>query len=119
MITIYHNPRCSKSRSACDLVDNTLKVSNESVEIVEYLKHPPTVAQLKELHQMLGGSVRDMLRDNEAPYKELGLDNDRLTDDQLCEAIAAHPILLQRPIVVRDGKAVIGRPPEAVKTLFD
>lgn len=119
MITIYHNPRCSKSRGACDLVANTFNVSGESVDIVEYLKHPPTVAQLKELHRMLGGSVRDMLRDTEAPFKELGLANQSLTDDQLYEAIAAHPVLLQRPIVVRNGKAVIGRLPEAVQTLFD
>jgi arsenate reductase len=119
MITIYHNPRCSKSRGACDLVASTFNVSGEPVEIVEYLKHPPTVAQLKELHRMLGGPVRDMLRDTEPAYKELGLADSHLTDAQLYEAIATHPILLQRPIVVRNGRAAIGRPPEAVKSLFD
>ncbi|WP_206996615.1 arsenate reductase family protein [Trinickia mobilis] len=107
-MTIYHNPCCSKSRGACDLAANTFNVSGDSVDIVEYLQQPPTVVQFKELHRMLGGSVRDMLRDNEAPYKELGLVNQTLTDDQLYEAIAAHPILLQRPIVVRNGKAAIG-----------
>jgi arsenate reductase (glutaredoxin) len=119
MITIYHNPRCSKSRGACDLVAESSNVSGEPVVIIEYLKNPPTVAQLKKLRRMLGGSVRDMLRDTEAVYKELGLNDASVTDDQLYEAIAAHPILLQRPIVVRDGRAVIGRPPEAVNALLD
>jgi len=119
MITIYHNPRCSKSRGACELVDNTFNPLGEPVDVVEYLKHPPSVAQLKELHRMLGGSVREMIRDTEAAYKELGLADPSLTDDQIYEAIAANPILLQRPIVVRNGRAVIARPPEAVKALFD
>lgn len=118
MITIYHNPRCSKSRGACELVNETLNQGGESVEVVEYLKAPLSVEQLKALHRMLGGSVRDMLRDGEAPYKELGLDRSTLTDDQLFEAIATHPILLQRPIVVRDDRAVIARPPEKVEVLF-
>lgn len=119
MITIYHNPRCSKSRGACELVGNTSSTSGEPLNIVEYLKHPLTVDELKELHRMLGGSVRDMLRDTEAPYKEFGLADPNLTDSDLYEAIAAHPILLQRPIVVRNGRAVIGRPPQAVDALFE
>ena len=118
MITIYHNPRCSKSRGACDLVNDRLNRADEPVKIVEYLKEPPSIEALKVLHKMLGGSVRDMLRDNEAPYQELKLGDATLTDDQLYEAIAAHPILLQRPIVVRNGRAIIGRPPENVEALF-
>lgn len=118
MITIYHNPRCSKSRGACDLINDRLKQSGEPVEIVEYLKEPPTLDDLKALHQMLGGSVRDMIRDSETPYKELGLADPKMGDEQLLEAIVAHPVLLQRPIVVRNGKAVIGRPPENVEALF-
>ncbi|MFP3589112.1 ArsC/Spx/MgsR family protein, partial [Paraburkholderia sp. SIMBA_055] len=88
------------------------------VEVVEYLRTPLSVAQLKELNRMLGCPVREMIRDSEAIYKELGLADASLTDDQLYEAIAANPILLQRPIVVRNGRAVIGRPPENVKALF-
>ena len=118
MITVYHNPRCSKSRGACELISDVYNPSNEPVEVVEYLRTPLSVAQLKELNGMLGCPVREMLRDSEAIYKELGLADASLTDDQLYEAIAANPILLQRPIVVRNGRAVIGRPPENVKALF-
>jgi arsenate reductase (glutaredoxin) len=119
MITIYHNARCSKSRTACDLIGDTLNVSGEPVRIVEYLKQPPTVDELRELHRMLGGSLRDMIRENEPVYKELGLAAPQLTDAALYKAIAEHPILLQRPIVTRNGRAVMGRPPEAVRALFD
>jgi len=118
MITIYHNPRCSKSRGACELVNDMYNVSNEPVEVIEYLKTPLTVAQLRELNGMLGCTVRNMIRDTEAAYKEENLADPSLSDAQLYEAIVAHPILLQRPIIVRNGRAVIGRPPENVKALF-
>lgn len=118
MITVYHNPRCSKSRGACELIDDRLNRSGEAVNVIEYLKAPPSVSDLKALHKMLGGSVRDMIRDNETPFKELGLADATLSDEKLYEAIAAHPVLLQRPIVVRDGRAVIGRPPENIEVLF-
>jgi arsenate reductase (glutaredoxin) len=118
MITIYHNPRCSKSRGACELVNDVYNPSNEPVEIVEYLKTPLTVAQLKGLNRMLGCTVRDMIRDTEAAYKEENLADPSLGDAQLYEAIVEHPILLQRPIVVRNGRAIIGRPPENIKALF-
>ncbi|MFP6561287.1 arsenate reductase (glutaredoxin) [Paraburkholderia sp. B3] len=118
MITIYHNPRCSKSRSTCELISTTWNTTNEPVEVIEYLKTPLTVAQLKSLHAMLGGPLREMIRNGETVYTELGLDSEGLADDQLYEAIASHPILLQRPIVVRDGRAMIGRPPENVAALF-
>ncbi|AJZ62632.1 arsenate reductase (glutaredoxin) [Paraburkholderia fungorum] len=118
MITIYHNPRCSKSRAACDLIANTYNSANEPTEVVEYLKQPLTVAQLKQLNAQLGCSVREMIRDNEAEYKALDLSDLALSDAQLYEALAKHPILLQRPIVVRNGRAVIGRPPENVEALF-
>jgi len=119
MITIYHNPRCSKSRGACDLISSVYDLPNEPVKIVEYLREPLTVADLKELNRMLRCPVRDMLRDTEAEFKDLGLADSDLTDEQLYQAIEQHPILLQRPIIVRNGKAVIGRPPENVKALFD
>jgi len=118
MITIYHNARCSKSRSTCELIDSTLNTSGEPVRIVEYLKEPLGVAELKALQRMLGGNVRDMIRYTEPVYSELGLGDASLHDDALFQALAAHPILLQRPIVTRNGRAVIGRPPEAVRTLF-
>jgi arsenate reductase len=118
MITIYHNPRCSKSRAACELITSTYNSANEPIEIVEYLKQPLTVAQIKQLNAQLGCTVREMLRDTEAEYKELHLSDVKLSEAQLYEALATHPILLQRPIVVRNGRAVIGRPPENVATLF-
>jgi arsenate reductase len=118
MITIYHNPRCTKSRGACELVNDRLNQAGEPVKIIEYLKEPPSVDDLKALHKMLGGSVRDMIRSNETPYEDLGLADTTLSDERLYEAIVAHPVLLQRPIVVRNGRAVIGRPPENVEALF-
>jgi arsenate reductase len=117
MITIYHNPRCSKSRAACDLVSDVK--ANEPVEVIEYLKHPLTVEQLKALHALLGGPLLDMVRTGESEYAELGLNAPGVTDSQLYEAIASHPILLQRPIVVRDGRAAIGRPTENIAALFE
>ncbi|MBW0446126.1 arsenate reductase (glutaredoxin) [bacterium M00.F.Ca.ET.228.01.1.1] len=118
MITIYHNPRCSKSRSACELIASQYKREEEPTQIIEYLKQPLSTAQLKELNRQLGCPVREMIRDSEPIYKELGLSDSTLSDAQLYEALAAHPILLQRPIVVRNDRAVIGRPPENVATLF-
>jgi len=119
MITIYHNPRCSKSRGACELIASAYNSANEATEVIEYLKHPLSVAQLQELNAQLGCPVREMIRDTEAEYKELNLADPSLTDAQLYDALAKHPILLQRPIVVRNGRAVIGRPPENVAALFD
>ncbi|OXI43551.1 arsenate reductase (glutaredoxin) [Burkholderia aenigmatica] len=118
MITIYHNPRCSKSRETLALVES-LNTTGAPLNVVEYLKTPPTVEKLEALHRQLGRPVRDMLRDGEAPYKELNLARADLTDVEAYAAIAAHPILLQRPIVVYRGKAAIGRPPESVQALFE
>lgn len=118
MITIYHNPRCSKSRETLALI-STLNRTGEDVQVVEYLKEPLTVDQLQTLHRQLGRPLRDMLRENEAPFGELGLSNPGVSDDRLYQAIVSHPILLQRPIVVRNGKAIIGRPPEAIGSLFE
>ncbi|MGS0896170.1 arsenate reductase (glutaredoxin) [Burkholderia stagnalis] len=118
MITIYHNPRCSKSRETLALIE-TLNTTGTPVAVVEYLKTPPTVEELEALHRQLGRPVRDMLRDGEEPYKSLGLARADLIDSDAYKAIAAHPILLQRPIVVYRGKAAIGRPPESVRVLFE
>ncbi len=118
MITIYHNPRCSKSRETLALVETAAQRLGEPVEIVEYLKTPPTLPTLRQLHTMLGLPVREMIRDGEAVYKELDLADQGLTDAELLAAVADNPILLQRPVVVRNRRAVIGRPPENVAPLL-
>src|SRR5690625_6435291 len=102
-ITLYHNPRCSKSRQALAL----LRERDIEPEIVEYLKAPPDEAALRGLTEKLGVDVREMMRKNEAPWKELELGRDSVTETELLAAIAAHPILLQRPIAVRGDRAVI------------
>ncbi|WP_353191866.1 arsenate reductase (glutaredoxin) [Pandoraea pnomenusa] len=118
MITVYHNPRCSKSREALALVEGSPDVGGSDLQIIEYLKTPPTVAELKRLHKLLGVPVRDMIRSNEAEYAELGLADASLSDDALLGAIAKHPKLLQRPIVVNGDKAVIARPPELANNVL-
>ncbi|WP_301236824.1 arsenate reductase (glutaredoxin) [Pandoraea cepalis] len=112
MITVYHNPRCSKSREALALVEGSPAVGGSDLQIIEYLKTPPTLADLKRLHNLLGVPVREMIRSNETEYAELGLADAAMTDDALLAVVAAHPKLLQRPIVVNGDKAVIARPPE-------
>ncbi len=118
MITIYHNPRCSKSRETLALVEAAAQRLGEPVEIVEYLKSPPTLSTLRQLHTMLGVPVREMIRDGEAVYKELDLADLGLTDAELLAAVADNPVLLQRPVVVRNRRAAIGRPPENVTALL-
>ncbi|TAL72441.1 MAG: arsenate reductase (glutaredoxin) [Rhodanobacter sp.] len=108
MIRIYHNPRCSKSRATLALL------AGREVEVVNYLDTPPDAAGLRHLLQLLGMTPRGLLRTGEAIYQELGLADPALDDDALIAAMLAHPILIERPIVVANGKAVIGRPPEAV-----
>lgn len=108
---IYHNPRCSKSREALAL----LQARGLQPEVILYLDHPPTLPQLQALHARLGGPARALLRDGEDEFKALQLDRPELTDTQLLQAIADHPRLLQRPIVVDDGRALIARPPELLE----
>lgn len=112
MITIYHNPRCSKSREALALVEAIAARRQLTVNVVEYLKTPLDLAQLSELQATLGCQAADMARRNEEEYSALGLA--QADDAALLAAIAAHPKLLQRPIVVLGKRAVIGRPPELV-----
>lgn len=118
MITLFHNPRCSKSRATLALVEAAAARLGETLEIVDYLKTPPDLATLTTLQARLGLPARALLRDGEAPYAELGLADAGLSDQALLQAVAAHPILLQRPLVVRGERAVIGRPPENVLALF-
>jgi arsenate reductase len=109
-VTIYHNPRCSKSRQTLQLLTDR----GMDPKIVEYLKTPPDAGQIERLLQMLGIGARDLLRTGEAEYRELGLDRDGVTDTQRIQAMTSHPRLIQRPIVVCGSKARLGRPPQNV-----
>nr|WP_315405869.1 arsenate reductase (glutaredoxin) [uncultured Pseudomonas sp.] len=109
-LTLYHNPRCSKSRGALEL----LEARGLTPEVVRYLETPPDAATLKALLGKLGIGARQLLRSGEDEYKTLGLADPTLSDDQLIDAMARHPKLIERPILVAGNKAVIGRPPEKV-----
>lgn len=113
-ITIWHNPRCSKSREALRLLEER----GETPEIVKYLDETPDAATLKATLVMLGIGPRDLLRTKETEYQELGLDDTSLTDDAIIEMMVSHPKLIERPVVIKEGKAVIGRPPEKVIELL-
>jgi len=117
MIKIYHNPRCSKSREALALAEQYSNEHQLKLEVVDYQKTPLTLAQLKTLHKKLGGPVRAMVRDNEAEYAELNLA--QADDATLLKALAAHPKLLQRPVVTYQDRAVIARPPGVFNELMD
>ena len=109
-LTLYHNPRCSKSRATKALLDER----GLSYDTVLYLEHPPTTDELERLIAMLGlPGARALMRTGEQAYKELGL-ADVEDEEALIVAMSEHPKLIQRPIVVKDGRAAIGRPPEAV-----
>ena len=108
--TMYHNPRCSKSRQTLEV----LRARGIEPEIVEYLKTPPDAQQLGEILDMLGLQPRQLMRTNETEYKENKLADTSLSRDKLIQAMVEHPRLLQRPIVVSNGQAALGRPPEAV-----
>ncbi|MDC1529356.1 arsenate reductase (glutaredoxin) [Gammaproteobacteria bacterium] len=107
-IKIYHNPRCSKSRQTLQLLQD----NNITPEIILYLESPPTKTELKDLLEKLGISARDLLRTSEQAYKEAGLSDTALSENQLLQAMVTEPKLIQRPIVVAGDKAVLGRPPE-------
>jgi len=111
---IYHNPRCGKSRQTLAL----LQEHGIEPEVVRYLETPPSAADVLGLLKKLDCAPVDLLRRKEKPFKELGLSKDS-SAAQVAEAIASHPILLERPVVVRGRKAVIGRPPENIEQLLD
>jgi arsenate reductase len=111
---LYHNTRCSKSRGALEL----LNARGLEPEVVYYLETPPSPAELHDLLRMLGTGARGLLRTGEPEYAELGLDDPSLGEDALIAAMAAHPKLIERPVFVHDGRAVIGRPPERVLGLL-
>jgi arsenate reductase len=109
-LTLYHNPRCSKSRSALQL----LEARGLTPTIVRYLETPPNASQLQDLLGKLGLNARQLLRTGEDEYQALGLADLSLSEGQLIAAMAAHPKLIERPILVAGKQAVIGRPPEKV-----
>lgn len=110
-VVIYHNPRCSKSRQTLLLLEQ----QGVEPQVVNYLETPLTVEQLKTLYKQLGlSAVREMMRTKEARYKELNLGDSAVTDEQLFSAMADNPILFERPVVVANNQARIGRPPEQV-----
>jgi arsenate reductase len=114
-ITIWHNPRCSKSRQTLQLI------RDRGVEpaIVDYLKTPPSEAELNRALKALGVTPRDLIRNKESLYAELSLDDDGVTDAVLVGAMHQNPILIERPVVFRGERAVVGRPPERVLALLD
>lgn len=114
MITLYHNPRCSKSRDALAL----LRSQGQEPEIILYLETPPNAKQLKALLAKLGLGARDLLRKGEDAYKELNLADPGLSEAALIKAMVEHPKLIERPIALLGDKAVIGRPPENVLQLL-
>jgi len=107
-VTIYHNPRCSKSRKTLEIVEQ----SGHPVNVVDYLVTPPSVEDLRQILDMLGKKPREILRKKEA--KEAGLDDPNLSDEALISGMVANPIAIERPIVIREMQARIGRPPESV-----
>ena len=112
-LTIYHNPRCSKSRAALALLEGR----DVPLRIIEYLKEPPTRAELAALRRKLGLAPNEWVRTGESEYKTARLDV-HSPEDKVLDAMAQHPILIERPIVVRGDRAVVGRPPERVLELL-
>ena len=113
-ITIYHNPRCSKSRQTLALLEK----NNVKPIVIEYLKNPPTHQQLDSILRGLQMQPRDLMRKGETEYKDQNLANDSLSRNQLIEAMVNTPELIERPIVVAGDEIVVGRPPENVLTIL-
>lgn len=114
-VTIYHNPACGTSRNALEMI----RRSGEDPQVIEYLRAPPSREVLGELLDMMGLRPRDILRRKGTPYAELGLDDPKLSDEELLAAMVAHPILIERPIVVTPKGAALCRPSERVLDLLD
>ena len=114
MITIYHNPRCSKSRAAMKILEE----KGIEPDVIEYLKTPPDAKTLDGFLTKLGMEPRQLMRKGEAPYKELNLADESKDRAALIDAMVANPILIERPIVVKDGKVALGRPPENILAIL-
>jgi len=113
-LQIFHNPHCSKSRQTLEL----LKSEGKEAEIINYLESPPTFEQLKDILGMLKLTPTELIRKGETKYKELNLANAPYDDEALINIMIKNPILIERPIVIANGKAIIGRPPELVKDIL-
>ena len=109
-VTIYHNPKCGTSRNTLAMI----RASGEEPEVIEYLNTPPSRERLVELLGLMRMKPRDLLRRKGTPYEELGLDDPKWSDDELIDFMIAHPILIERPIVVSEKGAVLARPSEKV-----
>lgn len=114
MIKIYHNPRCSTSRKGCDILSEI----NEPYEIINYLTNPLSIAEIKDLIKKLGIKPIDLVRTKEEIWKE-EFQRKKLTDDQIINAMHLYPKLIQRPVIVKGNKAIIGRPPELIKEFLE
>ena len=112
--TLYHNPRCSKSRQALSLLEE----KNINPVIVEYLRTPPKVSELKKIIKLLNISPREIIRTKESLYKDLNLADSNLSDEDIIKNLCQHPILIERPIIFTNKQAVIGRPPENILELL-
>jgi arsenate reductase len=113
-VTIYHNPKCGTSRKVLE----ALRAAGHAPHVIEYLATPPSKAELKALAKHMGVAPRDLLRRKGTPYDELGLDDPAISDDAILAAIAEHPILLERPVVVTPKGARLCRPPERVDEIL-
>ena len=113
-VTIFHNPRCSKSRQTLSLIQE----KNIDINIIEYLKTPPDISLLKQILKQLGYEPRQLMRKSEQIYKDLDLGNENKTAADLIIAMTQNPILIERPIVLSGEKAAIGRPPESVLNIL-
>lgn len=109
-IKIYHNPRCSKSRQTLELINDR----GIQPTIIEYLNTPPDKSELKNILALLNLKPRDLMRHKEQVYREMNLDDPNLSDEALIDAMIQNPILMERPIVITNGKAALGRPPETI-----
>jgi arsenate reductase len=113
-VTIYHNPRCSKSRQTLSLLEER----GITLDVIEYLNTPPSADKLGEILTLLDIAPRELMRKKEVPYAELNLADASMSEAELINAMVNNPVLIERPIVLANGKAAIGRPPENVLALF-
>ena len=113
-LKIFHNPRCSKSRQTMQLLES----NGITPQIIDYLKQPPSYDELAEVLDLLGLEPRELMRTQEKPYRENNLADPALNREDLIRAMIEHPVLIERPIVVHNGRAIIGRPPEKVLDLI-
>ena len=113
-IKIYHNPRCSKSRKTLEIIEST----GAMPEVIKYLETPPTVSEIKSVLALLNLKPRELMRKGESEYTDNNFSDDSLSDDELIQLMIKYPKVIERPIVLSNGKAVIGRPPESVMDII-